>query len=74
MEVNVEFPGLIVEYSKDGGKTWTEAKQLVGPGGSKLKGAKVYSNNDILVRTLSANKLRHSRIVTVYNNGGKTAD
>ncbi|XP_076448694.1 uncharacterized protein LOC143285315 [Babylonia areolata] len=60
---NVEFPGLAVEYSEDGGTTWSEVSEdmALSPGSA------------ILLRTRSASGGRYSRQVSVTLRGINSA-
>jgi len=55
LEVNIRFPGLVVEYSLDRGKTWQRYEAESRP---QIKG-------EIQVRTVSPDGRRVSRVDTL---------
>ncbi|XP_069101871.1 beta-hexosaminidase-like isoform X2 [Argopecten irradians] len=64
--VNCLYPGLDIEYSSDGGKNWSTAKGDLRQ--RKGRTVKVYTNRNILVRTVSADGQRYSRVISVNIN------
>ncbi|OWF49609.1 Beta-hexosaminidase [Mizuhopecten yessoensis] len=71
LRVNCLYPNLEIQYSSDGGKTWTTARhptERVRKSGASKRPIKVYTDHNILVRTLSADGRRYSRVIAVNIN------
>lgn len=67
LQVNLLYPNMVVQYSLDSGKTWVgiPTTQSAVKNTDTSRTVNVYTNRDVLVRTLSANRRRHSRVVRV---------